>query len=105
MAGQTIQASTSRRIFLRFRNKEDAPNDSQIIQEFYEFSGLDDTLCFVHWQTREVRDTYVVLDVHNGTDTPPSNIQDLPHEIYQLSWTPECNAMWVESRETVSYQC
>lgn len=95
MTEQPIHASTQR-IFLRFRTKEDAPSDSQIIQELYEFSGLDDTVCFVHWQTRESRDAYVVLDVHNGTDTLVSNVQDLPHEIYQLSWTSECNAMWVE---------
>lgn len=93
MAQQTSQSSTPRRIFLRFRTKDDAPSDSQIIQDFYEFSGLNDTLCFIHWQTREARDTYVVLDVHDGTSVLESSIQDLPHEVYQLSWKSESDAM------------
>jgi hypothetical protein len=93
MAEHTPQELTPRRIFLRFRTKDDAPSNSQIIQQFYNFSGLSDELCFIHWQTRESRDTYVILDVHCGTDFNELNPRTLPHQIYQLSWTPESDVL------------
>lgn len=83
------------RIFLRFRTRDDAPSDSQIIQDFYQLTGLNDALCFVHWQARENRDTYVILDVHCGTNFDEQHVQDLPHEIYQLSWGSGSGAMSV----------
>jgi hypothetical protein len=104
MAEKTVQTSPLHRIILRFRTM-DAPSDLHIIEEFYETFGLGDTLCFVHWQTREFRDTYVVIDVHNGTKDLAPNIQALPHEIYQLSWTSGCKTMWVEVCMNVKPQC
>lgn len=89
------------RIFLRFRTKDDAPSDSQIIQDFYKLTGLNDALCFVHWQARENRDTYVILDVHCGTNLNEQSVQDLPHEIYQLSWGSESEAMSVPSQKVI----
>ncbi|KAF2206698.1 hypothetical protein CERZMDRAFT_103094 [Cercospora zeae-maydis SCOH1-5] len=77
-----------RRIILRFRTA-DAPNDSEIIQAFYNFTGLNDELCFVHWQTRETKHTFVVLDVHNSKHFSETTAQNLPHEVYQMTWEPE----------------
>lgn len=93
MAENSPRKLTPRRIFLRFRTKDDAPSDLQIIQQFYNFADLSDKLCYIHWQSRESRDTYVILDVHFGKDFDDPNLQTLPHQIYQLSWTPESNVL------------
>lgn len=86
-----------RRIFLRYRT-DDAPSDLQIIQDFYAFSGLSDDICFIHWQKN--RDTYVVLDVHHGTSFDQQCVQDLPHQIYQLSWKPDSETMSVSIQKS-----
>ncbi|KAK3045810.1 hypothetical protein LTR09_012656 [Extremus antarcticus] len=101
MAEQLSPESIPRRIFLRFRTKDDAPSDSQIIQDFYTQKGLSDALCYVHWQTRENRDTYVILDVHCGTNFEESYLQGLPHEIYQLSWESDSGTMSVFLQKVV----
>lgn len=93
MAEHTPQGLTPRRIFLRFRTRDDAPSDLQIIQQFYNFSDLSDKLCYIHWQTRESRDTYVIIDVHCGTNFDVPDLRTLPHQIYQISWTPESDVL------------
>lgn len=95
MAENLSQELAPHRIFLRFRTRDDAPSDSQILQDFYKLTGLNDEFCSVHWQARQNRDTYVIIDVHCGTKFGEQNVQDLPHEIYQLSWGPESEAMSV----------
>jgi hypothetical protein len=93
MAENLSPEHAPRRVFLRFRTKDDAPSDLQIIQDFYTLKDLNDQFCFVHWQSREERYTYVIVDVHWGIYRNVSRVQDLPHELYQLSWEPEIGTM------------
>lgn len=93
MAEHTSPKHIPQRIFLRFRTTEDAPGDLQIIQDFYTLKGLSDQFCFVHWQSREERHTYVIIDVHWDLHRNVARVQDLPHELYQLSWERESGNM------------
>lgn len=104
MAETLSPEHNQRRIFLRFRTKDDAPSDSQIIQDFYTLTGLSDALCFVHWQSREERCTYVILDVHCGTELDVPRVQDLPHELYRLSWGSKNGTMSALLQKVVQYQ-
>lgn len=104
MAENSSPEHNPKRIFLRFRTKDDAPSDPQIIQNFYKLENLNDEFCFVHWQSREERYAYVILDVHWGTHSNVTRVQDLPHELYQLSWEVESGTMSVLSEKVVRQQ-